>query len=200
MIKNTAERNNGGYKCDPTTRDQTINQALESLIIYELGYGGYQSVIEPTRIVVITRIMNCVDQTTFTGTAEEMSLLVEACVLHAQTNVLNGVNVPESLKDHAIDQVMVFTKGVPLLIKLGSGMITGRLNIKLILTLMTLCEDETLIKHFMQLDRDTQLAIVCLIRLDGATMEEALSLTGQPYYDLTGKIAGIEPTPYVIAV
>lgn len=84
MITVTNYRNNG-MECPPVMYECTSTKALESMVIYELGFGGYVTDISRTRVVVNTEILRCKDRTVFEGPAEEMDFLVNVAAHHAAT-------------------------------------------------------------------------------------------------------------------
>ncbi|OGY62381.1 MAG: hypothetical protein A2745_00100 [Candidatus Harrisonbacteria bacterium RIFCSPHIGHO2_01_FULL_44_13] len=73
MITVTPTRVKSGEHFDFGARQLTTEQAMESLVKYELGYGGRITEASPTRIVVQTRVLgHCLDTTIFEGSEEEM--------------------------------------------------------------------------------------------------------------------------------
>jgi hypothetical protein len=60
----------------PPRMEQTLEEAFESLTKYELAYGGRVVDASSNTLVIQTRIMSCIDTTTFTGSDEEMAPLL----------------------------------------------------------------------------------------------------------------------------
>ena len=83
MIRYTALRDNGGGMSKMSEYEQSASQALESLVVYELGYGGRVSSLSLTKIVIETQILGVKDKTIFEGSENEMAFLVKVAALHA---------------------------------------------------------------------------------------------------------------------
>ena len=81
MITILNERWNGG-PCDPITQKRTPEDALRSLVEFELGFGASLKKLEQDRIVVVTRAFAATDTVTFTGSVEEMYKLVKVTAIH----------------------------------------------------------------------------------------------------------------------
>lgn len=177
MIKNVSSRNKGdGYHYPDTVRDQSVDKALASLIKYEIGYGGIVTSVTPTSVVIVTRIMGCVDTTTFTGDAQEMKLLVEAAAYSTVTAPITDF-APKAYRDQAIDQVMQVSGGKPLLIKLAAGMITGRMGQRSLLILMTAQEesaDPTILPRLAKTKIDDLFDMMIMVRVEGASLASVL--------------------------
>lgn len=80
MIQNVSQRYESyGAPCgQPIKRQQSIGQALVSLVYYELGYGGFPLMISKTEIKVRTNILGRYDITSFSGSEGEIFYLLEA--------------------------------------------------------------------------------------------------------------------------
>lgn len=122
----TSTRDIDGQHHDLGTYVKNVGQALESLVIYELGYGGRITELSATRAVVKTTVMNCLDTTIFEGSEEDMAPLVHVSALAAKHHGFQD----ERSKQEALDAVMAFTKGNPLLIKLGGDLIIGQYTVR----------------------------------------------------------------------
>lgn len=173
-IKQINLRIKDGNRYESPARDVTPQAALVSFVVYELGYGGHVTEITQTRIVVVTEIMGCMDYTTFTGSEEEMALLFKAGVLSLQ---IDPLEIP-GLKEHVINDLMKKTKGIPLLINMGHGMIVGSTSIRCILAAMSGIEDEERLKRFLSLTRADMLAVLCLQHEEQMSIDNALELAG----------------------
>lgn len=191
MIQYTGHRTRGNEPpFDPITRTETVAKALSGLILYEIGYGGSIIELTPMKVAVRTVVMGCVDTSIWEGLPEEMELLVEA----AAASVMAAPSITSGpLHEAIVTKVMNLTKGKPLLIKLGMGMITGAPRAKLVM-LSLLPEpltDEELIKKLIRLTPNDLLALVMCVRVDGMTLKEALDLaTLEVTYDALGKSNG----------
>jgi hypothetical protein len=83
MIRIENRRSKGGVPgFDAYPQEVDKWQALKSLAIYELGFGGFVWGVSPTKIVIKTHFLSDVDINTFTGPEDEMKLLVEFIACH----------------------------------------------------------------------------------------------------------------------
>ena len=165
MIQVTNIRNRDGEEFEPATRSLIVVQALDSFILYELGFGTVIREITPTRVVCLTRVMNCLDTVIFEGKVEEMRLLVEAAILYCQARKI------DTLQAAFIDHTLKVTKGNPLLIKMGMGILYGNAAIRAVILAMI---GNIEFKH-IDLDVKDLLAIMALIRIDGCPIEDVLA-------------------------
>lgn len=192
MIKVTNERTRGAeMPFEALTFVRSIDAALNSLVEFELGYGGRVVSLDPTRIVVVTYIMNCRDTTTFEGSVDDMKLLVEVSVnmelIRAETQ-----SPGNKLFDTVTSNIMRVTNGNPLMVKLASGLLMGQPLTKLALACCFKTEDKAFVSRLLKLSIKDLCALLCLVRRDGASLEEALDLAeSTPVFDNTGKIAGL---------
>lgn len=122
MIKYLNQRNNGS-QCEPVIRDCTPGEALKSLVVYELGFGGAVVTIERDCVVVSTRVLNCTDLVTFSGPEDEMQLLVKAAVIHQA--LLSGLLKNQGYQKNLARRLVELGFGIPLLIKANAGLIRG---------------------------------------------------------------------------
>ena len=78
MITKASVRTKGCVEFPETSQEQTQIQALFSLMVFEVAYGGQVEEITPRHIRVRTNLMGCIDITRFDGSDEEMRPLVLA--------------------------------------------------------------------------------------------------------------------------
>jgi hypothetical protein len=184
------------WECFPTEKCQKpIGDALETLVIYELGYGGRITKFTKESITVVTNIMSCEDTTEFKGSLESMKPLTDFIQYYA----LALKN--ENFQNHA-DEVLAMTKGIPLLVKMSSGLIVGQSRIKRAIILALLgecfgsCEKE---EHIIEVcERLAQLYIkdlLCMydmIAVENQDFAEVLELaSAKPVYNDQGFLVGI---------
>lgn len=62
--------------------DRTTHDALDILLYCELGFGGRIVESSPTKVVVRTQVLGCVDLTTFEGEESAMVLIQKAAQIH----------------------------------------------------------------------------------------------------------------------
>ncbi len=171
MISYTNERYNGDRYV--TKHTKTVSDALHSLIKFEIGYGGTIQDITRERVVIKTEVMAAVDTVTFEGTEEEMALLVEAAGFAIMANPF-GDQAPEAYKDKVVGDVMAFTKGLPLLVRMGSGIIMGNTVSKVVLLSMIGSQEHA--EHLSSIRNDDLFAIMMLVRQDKVSIDDALML------------------------
>ena len=87
-------------------RTENIVGALQSLLRFELGFGGTIVSATETQIVTKTIVFACIDVTTFTGPVDEMQFLIEGTAVYA---TLAHKNISSD-----IDLLLKNTGGVPL--------------------------------------------------------------------------------------
>jgi hypothetical protein len=122
--------------------------------------------------------MGCKDTTTFTGTEEEMQLLVEAAALSVSSHPLSG-DAPDSYKNAAIDQIMAVTKGNPLLIKMSSDLLLGKFTIRSLLIIMLAqqeASDPTIISSLAKLTVENLFEMMIWVRVEGETLSSVLEI------------------------
>jgi hypothetical protein len=172
VITFTNDRTRGAEVFPSITNPRTVPNALEMLVIHEIGFGGKITFAEKDRVVIKTQVLGCQDTSTFEGTPEEMEVLLEAAALADFFNPWRDKAVTDTL----VNRILDVTQGNPLMIKLGAGMIEGQSTARKVL--FGLLGDEQLIKECMdlKLSNDDLLALVSLVRIDKVDPKTALSL------------------------
>lgn len=191
MITIINSRNNSGVIYENKPGQHTVSSALELMLIYEFGYGGRLVELTPTKVVIQTTIMACVDTQTITGSEEEMKLVVEAaCLAHEYHPMRKGL--PSEYRDAAMGVVMRETNGNPLLLSLGHGLLLGKPAVQAALLHMIAPTDEATVTELLKFSTKELLPIMTLIRIDGVSIEDALELAkAEPMFGADGKINGL---------
>lgn len=172
MITVTFKRDKGdGYDYGTFVNEKSVGRALTEFIVFELGYGGEIIDISETSVSVLTKVLGCYDTTTFSGTKEEMKLLIEAgCIalkLYAEKRT-------ELIDGHA-DKIIKLTEGKPLLVNLSSGIILGN-SIGSVVALAMLSEEYNKdIEKLTQLSLKDLTAAVELVRIDKIPLEDIIN-------------------------
>lgn len=178
MITVENRRLNGGTEAHkPFFNETTVKRALESLLVYELGYGGVIEEITPTKVVVKTRIMSCIDTTIFTGSEEDMAMLVEAASISLDADIVKMVTKDKAdngIADAISTYVLKKTNGNPLLISLGSGMMLGSISIRLIMVIIL--QSKQYAKKLMKLKVDDLFAIFSMVIFDKQNIDDCVQL------------------------
>lgn len=174
MIQETFQRTRGNEPpFSAIICEKTVDKALTTLLLYEIGYGGIIVTLESTKVTVVTGVMECIDTTTFTGDVEEMALLTEAAAFSIIMNPMQK-HARKEYTDSVVNTVMEVTKGNPLLIKMSSGIVIGNSTLKN--TLMAMCQNEEAIIELKKLNTKDLMAIVIMVRLEGVSLKEAMEL------------------------
>lgn len=109
MITITNVRSHGGGPLTPLSKyDVTIGKSLESLLRFEIGYGGIIETLHSDRLIIKTFVLACVDYTTFQGPENELKILTTAARQYAKFRHEN--------KDQLIEAMVKNAHGSPLLI------------------------------------------------------------------------------------
>jgi hypothetical protein len=103
-----------------SNRYAEIEEAIVSLLKYELGYGGRVTVLTDEKIEVETLIFHCKDRTVFSGSKEEMQDLLATAYLWLKAE-------KEVSFDNWHRKVSEVTNGVPLRVVMAAGILQGEL-------------------------------------------------------------------------
>lgn len=156
---------------EPLVFQRSATAGFNSLVASELAFGCSVVGLTQTRIETVTHVMSCVDTTIVEGTEEEMSLLVEATCLYLESQ---GPQQVDRYTDAIVTKVMALTKGVPLLVTIGAEMIVGTSHATR--ALLTMLGDPGIVGSAKKLKIDDLCAAVCLVRNDGVSAADAVSL------------------------
>lgn len=177
MIKETATRMRDDEPAfDPVVKQLTQAEAMSSLIIYEIGYGGKVKSVTPVAVCVVTTIMGCVDHTLFEGTEKEMAILVEAAVLSVKID--SEFATSNRVYKNAVEESLISNAaGSPFVLTFGRGLLSGSISVKAILmTMLGLLEQDIPIVS-SQTAEDLMAALV-MLRLEGQTDDMVRYLLG----------------------
>lgn len=120
MIEIWSYRQKNGPEIMLSSRYAELEDAIQSLCKYELGYGGVVTSLTDDHIEVSTRILHCQDRTVFSGTKEEMQDLITVLSLWLKAE-------KEVSFDAWYQKVSEVTNGVPLLVAMSCGILKGEL-------------------------------------------------------------------------
>lgn len=105
-------RKKDGQTYDYGTHVRSAMDVLANLIRCELGFGGVITTLEPTHIVVETRVMSSLDTITVIGEAEDMRPVYDFCVIFTKVCAEKASQIREGaychLKDVLGDQANAF--------------------------------------------------------------------------------------------
>jgi hypothetical protein len=176
MIKHTNLRNNGaGRHALGDSYEQKMPEALRSLVVYEMGYGGMVTDLSFTRVVIDTHIMSCHDRTIFEGAEDEMAWLVKVAGCHAL--LMGDETYHKALMEHGADVMEKVTGGSPLLCAFTAPFIIGEGATRGALLLAAGVHDETLVTKLAPLSLKELMALVELHIETGEPFEQVVAQT-----------------------
>ena len=174
-----------GMVCKPSARHKTLAGALESFLVYELGYGGAVTEIidEPTdgkgtltTVKVVTKIMGCIDTTAFSGSYNDMLVFKKLCYCYDL--------VSSSLSDEITNNVFdKFFNGKPeglvpsklLMANMGPILVGAKItSLAALAYLEFLTEDE--LKKFDKLPSTEDLCAAIALQHEGVDKEDIIAL------------------------
>lgn len=164
---------------------KSIADALESLVVYELGYGGNVIDLTETKVSILTNVMGCKDSTIFEGPKEEMQSLVEIALLGIYSSYQRLLlkedrdEWEDKRLEKMTERVIKVTKGSPLLINLASDMILGDFSMKAcMISGLNNCRSLTVdeIKYLGLSTAKDLFAIYSLVKAEGCSLDDALTL------------------------
>jgi hypothetical protein len=127
IVKCTNQRNRGHEVFDPMMHNRKLSDAIEGLLLYEFGFGGQIVDLQETKVVVRTRVMNCIDTTTIEWNKEQGAIILDIIAVYVA--FLEGTK-EGPVHDILVEKVMKATGGKALMVKLGAGIIMGELPVK----------------------------------------------------------------------
>lgn len=103
MIHHINLRDQGSGPKPMSEYQQDTGQALKSLVVYELAYGGFITNLSATEVAVETRLLlgSTIDTTIFRGSTEEMELLVRVAACHSL--IMDSQENRTTLRDRAVE-------------------------------------------------------------------------------------------------
>ena len=168
MIHIKYERNhcNSGMEL-MNVREAPAHKAFSSMVEAELAWGGRVTKLSKTEVQVCTSVLGSLDQSTFTGTPEEMGPLYRVAGLYA---VIRHTLHKEVLETGA----RLAVGGKPNLISMCSGMLLGQPAAKLaIFAFLELSEEE--MGRMAGIRMEDLCAAIELNMTEGVSVREILS-------------------------
>lgn len=174
MIKHTNLRDKGQGVKNLGEYEQSTAEALKSMVVYELGYGGVITELSPTKVVVETHIFGGTKDTTiFEGPKEEMELIVKAAAHHA---ALIGDEASRNvLIEKSVDFLGTLPKevgGLPLFIAMTAPMIMGEMSTVAALLASVGITDPEVVKTLVPISLKDLMAAVELYHETGMPLPE----------------------------
>jgi hypothetical protein len=119
----------------PARHETTTERALKSLIDAELKFGGRIKDLSPTKVVVETQVLACLDTTYFEGSKEEMEPLVVISYYYAkaQAEQRDGI-VEDAVSEY--EKLPPNVKGSPFFVVNLSPMIFGNATLRRAIEMM----------------------------------------------------------------
>lgn len=127
MIKHTNLRDKGQGVKNLGAYEQSPTKALESMVVSELGFGGFVTDLSPIKVVVETHLFGGTKDTTiFEGPEQEMQLIVKVAAHHAA--LMSDETNRTTLIEKSVDFLGTLPKeigGLPLYIELMTPFLMG---------------------------------------------------------------------------
>lgn len=180
----TDKRNNSGYECDPLVRtagvkNDTAEQMIARWVATELAWSCNFTKIEETCVETKTRVMGCIDTTILEGQGDAIGLVYKIALMHgalaelrAKMNQDSGRDADSNILPNELDRVMEMTKGIPLHLEMGAGMILGGPRAKATMIAMLQPTDKETIDKLHPKSLDELVYLVCMKYLDRADQTE----------------------------
>lgn len=139
-IKSTRQR--GTESFDLSKRQVSVSSALESLCRYELAFGGQLIDANKTCLKIKTIVFNCIDETTFTGSENEMQTLIDATFAHYELTKRNIDTIIKNTIQNSHGLPLFITASGPVPNDILSGMSFSKIAA---ITAVTLDENDVLL-------------------------------------------------------
>ena len=164
---------------------QDFPKALDILINAELRFGAKVIVLEPNRVQVKTVVFGSEDVTTWSGECPEVEILYRIAAFYewAKSVVLGTPEINQAM----MDRLMEFSKGLPLLLVHGSGMVLGRKWAHIALLAMLTHEKDLNIPVTVCFS-DVYTAF-CMIYAEGYSVADVKALLGEELFDESQGVA-----------
>lgn len=168
----TNRRTRGNEKpFEPLIYKRKLSQALEQLLVYELGCGGQIINLKENEVTIMTRVMNCIDITTFEWDNNENAVVYDVI---STSVAVKKLSESKPIQDVLIDKVMEITRGIPLRIKLMADVIMSDAPVRA--TLLQLIGSEAHTGELKKLKNADLFAIFDLVYLQKQNIDEVMEL------------------------
>lgn len=173
MITVFQERSKGGGDNYNSIHDWTLSKAMNVFISCELGFGGVLMEVTPTRVVVETKVMGCLDKTTFEGTEEAMALVYKTAHI---SNHVRHLSLSTEHINHLAKEMMDFSKGSPRIIAMAAGMFLGAGVVKGTIIALLAGDDQEALPLLAPFNKDMLLTMLELHIENNVSCRELIEL------------------------
>jgi hypothetical protein len=151
----------------------TIEKSLKVLLECEIAFGGTITRLDETVVCIETNVMGCVDKSQFSGSPEDMKLLVTAAIYAAEVrhHFVHGEGRAEVVKE-----AMEFTEGNPRLLDLSAEMILGGKLINIVVVAVLADGEMDRVAELRNIPLGTLYAMLYLRASEGCSYEELMEL------------------------
>lgn len=173
MIRRTNLRDKGCGEKYQDKCEQSAKDALNSMVVFELGYGGFVTDLSPTKVVVETHILSTKDTTIFEGSKKEMELIVKVAAHHVA--IMSDETSRNTLVKKSVDFLGNLPKeigGVPLYIAMMSPFLMGGPSTAVALLFAVGITDPEVVKTLAPISLKNLMAAVELHLETGAPLPE----------------------------
>lgn len=148
------QRYDGHHQDYDKTRIRDAAEMLVSMIDMEIGFGGQFTTIEENEVAIQTRVLGKRDVSIYKPVDQNNAPIFQKfleCAVIATTIKNQQMQEGTPLHEQMIDQVMEITKGNPLMINMGSGLISGAPVARRIYAYLSCFEDLGLLKNLLNM-------------------------------------------------
>lgn len=156
----------------PARTEKSTDEALITLLKYELGYGGRPVDITPTRVTVVTHVLSCEDTTHFEDSEADMLPIHQALYWWGKATENDDMLISRAAEQLAGTSAFVITNMAPMLL--------GGSRIRLALFLSMGITDQKKLTYLLDLKGPALEDLVAAIRLaeeTGADLKEVVEET-----------------------
>ncbi len=155
------------------SRSVTIEEAVRILVICEIGFGGRVTHLSRTSVETSTHVIGCLDVTTFTGSEQDMALLVKASGISLQFRPpKQGVHL--QIDPKVMQDISKITKRNPLITEQYNQIQSSIVLAKCIL--ISMIGEYHSIKKLMEIKLEDLLTAMLMICKDGSNTKEVIDL------------------------
>lgn len=174
MIKHTNLRDKGQGVKNLGGYEESATKALNTMVVHELGFGGFVTDLSLTRVVVETDIFGGTKDTTiFEGSKEEMEFIVKVAAHHAA--LMSDEASRNVLIEKAADFLGTLPKevgGLPLYIAMMTPFLLGGPSASVALLSAVGITDPEVVKTLMPISLKDLMAAIELYRETGTPLPE----------------------------
>lgn len=178
-ICETTERYDGNRRDYQESRIRDAAEMLVAMIEFEIGYGGQFVTVEDGYITIETHVLGNRDVSIYKPLDRDNCPIFQKfyeCALI--TSSIRTQQMTDGTEQHEqlINSVMQITKGIPLLIKMGIGIIAGNGIVKKLFAYLASFNDVELLNQLLELKTQDLKSITLAVLRNEFTKAEVIDL------------------------